>query len=284
MKIIKALILLLLVNYVNAQNLENSLLWEISGNGLEHSSYLFGTIHMSCDATLDKDVLNALDKTSLLVLELDMDDASMQGKMLKYMFMKDEKSLKDFLSEEEFTLLGNFYKSELGIDISALSKVKPFFLGAMVYPKLLNCPIQSLENELMKVAHEQEEEVIGLESVEEQMAIFDDIPYEDQIKDLLKSAKDSMKTDRENFDKLLKTYNNEDITALYELTQEDKTLSTSVHADKLLTNRNKNWIPKIIELSQDQPTFFGVGAAHLGGNNGVIELLRNEGFKVKAVK
>ena len=56
------------------------------------------------------------------------------------------------------------------------------------------------------------------------------------------------------------------------------------HQDKLLTNRNKNWISKISEYSKQQPTFFGVGAGHLAGENGVIKLLRKAGYSVEAVQ
>ena len=66
---------------LQSQELEKSLLWEISGNGLKESSYLYGTIHITCDASLDDNIKKALDNTSLLVLELDMDDPQLMQKM-----------------------------------------------------------------------------------------------------------------------------------------------------------------------------------------------------------
>ena len=60
-----------------ASNAQNSLLWKISGNGLSAPSYLYGTIHITCDATLDAATRSAMDKTQQLYLELDMDDESM---------------------------------------------------------------------------------------------------------------------------------------------------------------------------------------------------------------
>ena len=51
----------------------------------------------------------------------------------------------------------------------------------------------------------------------------------------------------------------------------------------LLINRNKNWIPEISKYAKEKPTFFGVGAGHLPGENGVINLLRKAGYTVKAV-
>ena len=282
--ILSCISFLSLILSLNAQQLENSLLWEISGNGLEESSYLFGTIHMTCDATLDENVQKALDNTSLLVLELDMDDPSLQMNMMKDIYMKDGKTLNDFLSEEDFSLLERFVKEQTGMPLAAMSNMKPFFISAAFYPKMLGCPVQSYEAELVKVAQEQNEEVLGLETVEEQMNVFNAIPYEDQVVDLLRTAKDNLAYDTETFQKLMQLYDSENIEGMESLMQKDINLTTSKHKDKMLDNRNKNWIPKIEEFSKAQPTFYGVGAAHLAGENGVIKLLRKAGYSVTAVK
>ena len=267
---------------IQAQKLEKSLLWEISGNGLIESSYLYGTIHMTCDATLNKDVQKALDDTKLLVLEIDMDDPSMQASMMKGLYMKNEKSIKDLVSDEDYALISKFIKEHTGMPLDAMANFKPFFITAMFYPKLLGCPVQSYEEALMKVAHAQNEEVLGLETVEEQLNVFDEIPYEDQIIDLLRSANDNLAYDKESFQKLMEYYDSEDIEGMVTMMEEDKNLSTTKHKDKILNNRNRNWISKIGNYAKGQPTFFGVGAAHLAGDNGVIKLLRKSGYTVKA--
>ncbi|MEH6536226.1 MAG: TraB/GumN family protein [Psychroserpens sp.] len=269
---------------LHAQDLEKSLLWEISGNGLTESSYLYGTIHMTCDASLGTDVQKALDDTKLLVLEIDMDDPSMQSTMMKGIYMKDGKTIKDLVSEEEYVALSKFVKEQIGMPLEALANVKPFFITAMFYPKLLGCPVQSYEEALMKVAHEQKEEVLGLETIEEQLDVFDQIPYKDQATDLLRSAKDNLAYDKESFQKLNKLYGNEDIEGMITMMEEDKNLTSTKHKDKMLDNRNKKWIDKIGEHAEKQPTFFGVGAAHLAGKNGVIKLLRKAGYTVKSVE
>lgn len=268
---------------IQSQTLEKSLLWEISGNGLKESSYLYGTIHITCDASLDDNIKNALDNTSLLVLELDMDDPKMQMEMMGGVMMNDGKKLKDLVSDEEYQIIGDFIKENLGMPVDALGTVKPFFLSAMLYPKLLDCPMQSFEAALMEVAHEQQEDVLGLETVQDQMNVFNDIPYEDQAKDLLRTAKDNMAYDKASFKRMLEIYSEKDIEALNAYMLADENIITTEHRDKMLDNRNKNWIPKIIEFAKEQPVFFGVGAGHLPGDNGVINLLRKEGYTVKAV-
>lgn len=267
-----------------AQTLEKSLLWEISGNGLEQPSYLYGTIHMTCDASLDANIKKALDDTSLLVLEVDMDDPSMAMKMANDIYMKDGKTLKDLVSAEDYTILSDFLKTQTGMPAEMIGNIKPFFITAMMYPKLLDCAaVQSFENELMKIAHEQEEEVLGLETVEEQMAIFDQIPYKDQAQDLLRSAKDNMSFDKAAFQKMMALYVEKDIEGLAKLMEEDVNLTNTKHKDVILDNRNKNWIAKIEDFAKQQPTFFGVGAGHLPGENGVIKLLQKKGYTVKPI-
>jgi hypothetical protein len=267
-----------------AQNLEKSLLWEISGNGLEQPSYLYGTIHMTCDASLDANIKKALDDTSLLVLEIDMDDPSMAVKMANDIYMKDGKTLKDLVSIEDYTILSDFLKTQTGMPAEMIGNIKPFFITAMMYPKLLDCAaVQSFENELMKIAHEQEEEVLGLETVEEQMAVFDQIPYKDQAQDLLRSAKDNMSFDKAAFQKMMELYVEKDIEGLAKLMEEDVNLTNTKHKDVILDNRNKNWIAKIEDFAKQQPTFFGVGAGHLPGENGVIKLLQEKGYTVKPI-
>lgn len=268
---------------ITAQELENSTLWKIEGNGLENPSYLFGTIHITCDATLEGDVKKALDETTQIVMELDMDDPNMQMKMMKGMYLKDGKTLKDFVSEEEYKTIDSLFINNMGMSVKMMENVKPFFLSSMFYPKMLDCPMQSFELELTKIAKEQEEEIYGLETIEEQIKVFDDIPLEDQYADLIRMAENNLEDDKDIFAKMLKVYKEENITALLDMMDDDKNKTVSNHQDKLLNKRNENWISKIGEYAKDQPTFFGVGAGHLAGDNGVINLLRDAGYTVTAI-
>ncbi|MEQ6123952.1 TraB/GumN family protein [Pseudotenacibaculum sp. MALMAid0570] len=268
---------------VLGQKLENSNLWKISGNGLEQPSYLFGTMHILCDATLSNKVKKALDETSQLVLELDMDDPEMQSQMVKSMFMSDNKTLKDFVDDKEYQLIDSLFIKNLGMSVKMMERVKPFFLSASFYPTLLDCPIESIEEELMKIAKEQKEEVIGLETFQFQLKVFDEIPYKEQVKDLVRSAKDNLASDKANTIKMMQVYKDEDINGLLKMISDDTDSYMSKNMDKLLDDRNKNWIPKIKALSKEKPTFFGVGAGHLAGENGVIKLLRKAGYTVTPV-
>lgn len=267
-----------------AQKLENSTLWKIEGSGLNKASYLFGTIHITCDATLENDVIQALDETKQIVLEIDMDDPDMQDKMMKGMYMKDGKTLKSIVNDEDYQAIDSLFIGKMGISVKMIENVKPFFLTSMLYPKFIDCPMESFEAELMKVAKEQNEEIFGLETIDDQINVFEVIPYEDQVKDLVRTAKDNMAYDKANFAKLLSIYKDENITDMLNIMNDDNYSSVAEYQDELLDNRNINWIPKIKEYAEKQATFFGVGAGHLAGENGVINLLRQAGYTVTAVR
>ncbi|MCK6608181.1 MAG: TraB/GumN family protein [Flavobacterium sp.] len=267
-----------------SQELEKSLLWKISGNGLKHESYLFGTIHITCDATLDENTLKALENTKQLYLELDMDEKSMQMQMMKYMMMKDGVKLSTLLNADDFKTVDEFLKKNMNMSAKMFDSFKPFMITTMLYPKMLDCPFQSVESELMKVTKEQNEEVFGLETVEDQMKVFDNISYEIQAEELVKTAKSGLDKDKVELTKMMEIYKSKDIEGMLKMMDDSDNKITSENQDVLLNNRNKNWIPIIIKTIKDKPTFFGVGAGHLAGEEGVIKLLRKQGYKVEAVK
>lgn len=270
--------------FANSQELEKSLLWKISGKGLKSPSYLFGTIHATCDATLDANTLKALDDTKQLFLEIDMDDKAMPMQMMKFMKMNDDAKLSTLLSAEDFEIVDVFLKENMNMSAKIFDTFKPFMVSAMLLPKLLDCKYASVESELMRVSKEQSEEVYGLETVEDQMKVFDAIPYQTQANELLKTAKEGLEKSKIEFQKMMDSYNDKDIEAMLAMMDDSENKMTSENKDVLLNNRNKNWIPVITKTAKQVPTFFAVGAAHLAGDEGVIKLLRKAGYKVEAVK
>lgn len=273
----------LFLTQANAQKTEKSLLWKISGNGLTEASYIYGTIHIICDATLPKKVNDAMAKTQQLYLELDMDDKNMQAEMMGLMMMKNGVTMESLATPEDFKVVDAFLKENIGFSAKMVNTIKPFMVSAMLYPKMIECPMQSVEAELMKISKEQNEQTFGLETVADQLKVFDDIPYQEQMNELVKTAKGDLKKDKKELNDMLAIYKTEDIEAMVKFTKESENVLTSKYDDILLNDRNKNWISKIGDVAKTKPTFFGVGAAHLGGEKGVINLLRQQGYKVEAV-
>ena len=220
--------------FSNAQELEKSLLWKISGNGLKKPSYLFGTIHLTCDSSLDANTLNALEATEQLYLELDMDDKSIQMQMMKLMMMKDGAKLSTLLSPEDFKILDEFMKKNLNMSAKLFDSFKPFMISSMLFPKMLDCKSQSVESELMKVTKEQNEEIFGLEKAEDQMKVFDEISYQDQADELLKTVKDNLEKDKKEFIEMMTIYQNKDIEGMLKMMSDSDNKITSENQDILL--------------------------------------------------
>jgi uncharacterized protein YbaP (TraB family) len=263
---------------------DKSLLYEISGNELTKSSYIFGTFHIMCaeDYMISEIMKQKFTTTEQIVLELDMDDPQMMVQMQQQIFMKDGKSLKDLLPKEDYDEVGNYFIDSLKMPFQVLDKVKPFALISMLYPKILGCPIQSFEMDFVKLGKDENKEILGLETVADQMRVFDAIPYQKQADDLVKVIQD-IDNSKAEFDKLVITYKTEDIDAIAKMIAEDNN-GYAPYTDVLLNDRNENWIAKMTDLIKEKSTFFAVGAGHLGGKKGVINLLREAGYAVTAVK
>ncbi len=262
----------------------NSLLYEITGQNLTSPSYLFGTFHIMCadDYIMPEKVTNAFQKAEQVVLELDMDDPQMMIQMQQQMFMTDGQTLKTLLTPTDYQLVGNYFKDSLMMPFQMLEKVKPFALTSMLYPKILDCPLESFEMNFVKLSREQQKEILGLEGVTDQMNVFDKIPYKKQADDLVEAVQE-MTDARADFRKMVATYKAADIDAIAEMVAEEA-YGYAEYTDILLTNRNKNWIPKIADFAQEKSTFFAVGAGHLGGQAGVVNLLREAGYTVRPIK
>jgi uncharacterized protein len=155
---------------------------------------------------------------------------------------------------------------------------------SFLLPKMSGCNPKSYEAYLMSLAKEQKKEVLGLEAAENQIAALDKLGLQKQADAMLEMVSEKEwakgKTDMK---RLISDYKNQDVDALYkdvsEVSQYGKDFEKA-----LLEDRNKSWIPVIKKASTEKSTFFAFGSGHLGGENGVIKLLRKEGFSVKAVK
>lgn len=261
----------------------NALLWEISGNGLSKPSYLYGTIHMICakDFFLGEQLKKKFSSTSKLYLEIDMDDPSMNMKMLQLSMLKDKK-LKDFFTENDYGKLNNFFKDSIGMPLTFLGTMKPFVLFSIITLKTLPCEKQeSYEMTFVKMAKDQGKEVLGLETVEDQIKVFDEMPDTTQAQ-MLMSYVNNFDEQKKEFSKMIGFYKNQNLDSLYEQITSSPDIAGS--EDALLYNRNQNWIPTIEKATKEEPIFFAVGAGHLAGEKGVINLLRKKGYTVTPIK
>ncbi len=267
----------------------SGLLYKISGKDLKKPSYLFGTIHIICPNDMfSMEKLNGyIDQTDRVIMELDFDNAEEMQALGKGVLMPDGKTIKDFLTAEQFAKVDEMFKNYMGVSAENFKQIKPFLLGMMVStsPKALGCTPGSYEMSFLKAAAERKKGVEGLETVASQFAVIEKNPLEKQAKTLYEMSLDPQKH-IDVFKKMVEAYKAQNSDELYIMMdaqmKSEKDMKDLQGA--LLDDRNKDWIPKIEKAIGEKSSFIAVGGGHLGGRNGVVSLLRAKGYKVEAIK
>ena len=261
---------------------DNTLLWEISGNGLQKPSYLFGTFHLLCKADIQfsNTLKEAIIKSDEVYLELDLDNPSTLLGGIMLMNMKDGKKLKDLYTPEAYTRIANYFKDSLQTPIGLFQSMKPELLTALLFPKMMPCAsVSSVEDAIMTLAKADDKEIKGLETMAFQAALFDSIPYEKQASHLLEAI-DSMEQSKKNFQLMLEAYKKQQLDKL-ETIMNDPAHGLEENMDELVDNRNLNWIEQLKVIMKNKSVFIAVGAGHLIGKKGLIALLKQEGYMLR---
>jgi uncharacterized protein len=263
-------------------NDDNTLLWEVNGNGLKQNSYLFGTFHLMCkgDILISDQLKKAMSNASAVYMELDMDDPAMMMGGMMMMNMKGGKKLQELYTDEAYKKVSSYFKDSLHMPITFLERTKPYFLIAMLYPKMMPCKtVSGVEEELVKLAKRENKTINGLETMQFQASVFDSIPYEKQASELLKSI-DSLPAYSKYFDTMVQVYKEQRLSQMENLFTQSE-FGMEEHQDILLDKRNKNWVGLLKNIMNQQSVFVAVGAGHLVGKNGLIALLKSEGYTVR---
>lgn len=281
--LLSALIITLVAQIATSQApTEKALLWKVSGNGLESSSYIFGTIHIICEDeyVMTETIESALKSSEKLVLEIDMSDPQLMVKMQQLAMNDNFANVKAELKPEDAKALDNYLQTNYGQGIDQFGIFKPFMLSSLVMMKSLDCEYKQYEAELMNLSKADSIEVEGLETAEFQVGIFDAMPREEQLISLIEQINNPDKSKKE-MEELVAAYVSMDMAQIAKLTEENEDFKG--YADQFIYSRNKTWIAKIEEYIKKESVFFAVGAAHLPTEKGVIALLREEGYTVEPV-
>ncbi len=279
----KIFITTLLLIFISIGVFAQSLLYKVTGENMQHPVYIYGTIHAipQADFFVDDVVVEKFKSSEKLVLEIDMSNPNMAFEVQAAMMMKDN-SIDKLLAPEEYARLSKFFADSLQMPIAMLNSVKPLMMSSFLLPKLIGTQVASYEGYFMQQAAAQQKQVGGLETVVEQISHLDMIPLTQQASMLMESVDDFNKS-RSEFKHLVETYKSRDVEAVYQVVMETEE-EYKEFGEFLIDKRNQNWIPKIIELGNAQTTFVAVGCGHLGGEKGVLNLLRKEGFDVKMME
>lgn len=292
-KILIALFILFTAVHTNAQ-----LLWRISGNGLAKPSYVLGTHHLAPLSIIDsiKGLHPAFDSTTQVIGELEMSEvqspAAMQL-MQQEMMIKNDTTLKMLFNPEQYSLVNNFTKTNLGFDLSQMPKLKPAFIlnnaVVVLYMKHVNNfnPQEQLDAYFQTEAKKKGEKIIALETLEFQFnLLYKSSSLHRQAELLLCELSDVDKLVA-NAKRLTKAYMNQDLEEMYKLSKERDNTNcdpTQEEINLMIDTRNQKWANKLPALISATPSFIVVGALHLPGKEGLLNLLKQEGYTVEPVE
>jgi uncharacterized protein YbaP (TraB family) len=263
----------------------HTLLWRISGKQMSRPSYLFGTMHVLCtkDAQLSDSLKAAIAGCDEIYFEINLSDMAGMLNSMKFMRMNDSKKLSDLLNPDEYARVKDYFAKHASmLPFSLLERFKPMLISGLVEEQALDCETtDGMELMIMKEA-KHNKPVNGLETAEFQAGLFDSIPYETQAKELVNYI-DSSEENKEMTRQLVDLYNHQDLDGIDELSRKEDG-GMSGYMDLLLYARNRKWAKNLDTLLGKKSLLIAVGAAHLPGTGGVIDLLRKEGYTVDPVK
>lgn len=285
-----------LVSFAQKPKQEIGLLWKISDNGLEQPSYLFGTHHLAPLSFLDNiDGLNeAFESTQQTIGELDMSNASeLQQQIMMAALMPKDYNYNELVSEDDYDILDKALKEHIGAGLVQFKQMKPAMLNTllsvMIYKKLYPTAEEniSMDEHFQKMAKVRNRTTLGLEGVKDQIKVlFDSQSIERQAESLLCSIK-NIDYGKQQMDKLMTAYYAQDLTTMAKLFEEEDPNNpcpnTQEEKDELNKMRNDKWINKLPEMINEKSSFIAVGCLHLVGQDGLINMLRKQGYTVEAV-
>ena len=277
------------------------LLYKISGNGLKSPSYIVGTYHLAPASFADeiKGMSEAFAAVEQVYGEVDMLKVqSAQLAMMSAMMLPEGKYVCDMFSEEEMERINAYVRENMGMDLNSpmlreqLGRMRPSVLamqlGMLQYIKVTPNfnPTSLIDDHFQKEARKRGLAVGGFESAEFQIELlYGNITDEEEREALLKLVDDN-ETVLKEMQAMTDAYFSFDMEGIKSITFNslENGDMTAEEFRAMITDRNHNWVEQMPEIMVSKPTLFVVGAGHLPGNEGVLELLKAQGYKVKAMK
>ena len=258
--------------------------WAIRGD--HNTVYLAGSVHLlkSSDATLPVAFDHAYHDSRKLVMELAMDKIDPMeaaGWMMEHGMLKEGTTLRAMLGEERYGRV-SAEATRLGIPAGMLDQLEPWVVGLelleMQYLQLGFDPEQGVEQQLQRRAQQDGKSISGLETIDEQLGVLKGLSYPDQARFL-----DVIVTEMHDVEKetqtVLSAWKNGDAPRLAALLSDEyKSFPTLYRV--LVSDRNRRWVPQIEQLLHGNEDYLVVvGALHLVGDGGLLELIRHDGYK-----
>jgi uncharacterized protein YbaP (TraB family) len=260
---------------------KHTLLWRIEHEDLAEPCYLFGTMHVR-DARAFvgvEQIKQYISQCDVFASEFDLSEAD-QTRYTNAIILAEGKKLKDFFDAKMYKKLAKVFRRETGRNISEVNFLKPIAVSnILTEAQFSREENDSLDDTLYQFAQTQSKQIIGLETFDEQLDILGSIPEESQLKSLRQAARNFGRV-RRQIKKSVDAYCNGDLPKIYKTVKK----SNSGQHKLLLSNRNEIMSERIWAAAKNGSLFAAVGAAHLGGKIGLLQLMRKKGCKISPIK
>ena len=274
------------------------LLWKVTGNGLGRASYIMGTYHFAPASMIEKipGMEQAFEGCDVVVGEINKEEMMSQDTQMKMgmaMMAPPDSTLDKLFSPEDYAIVEKVfdkYFGTMGVKLSQMNMLKPSAISVQMqamqavkyFPnfnenELIDMAVQTRANEMGRPS-------IGLETIDEQTAVLFNSPLTEQAEDLLDACK---KDDyfMVQSSALVEAYMAQDLAKIEAIMTDPEMGGDDADAmDNLIYDRNRNWVEKLVKMMPERAALVCVGAGHLPGDQGLLQLLRNMGYTVEPVK
>ncbi len=274
------------------------LLWKVSGNGLGRPSYIIGTYHFAPASMIDQipGMAQAFEDCDIVLGEIDNEEITgtkAQMAMAQAMMAPVDSTLDKLYSPEDYAIVEqvfNKYFGGMGVTLSQMKMLKPSAISvqmqamqAVKYFPNFN-PNDLIDMAVQKRANEMGRPSGGLETVDEQIDLLFNSPLTEQAESLLEACKkDDLFVVQSSA--LVEAYMAQDLAKIEEVMTDPEIGGDDAEAmDELIYDRNRNWVVKLVKIMHERAALICVGAGHLPGEQGLLQLLRDRGFTVEPMQ
>ncbi len=272
------------------------ILYKVSGNNIKGDSYIMGTHHLAPISILDsiegfKNAISSVDAVYGEIEQSEMSSPATQQKTMVIAMAPTDSALSKIFTKEQYDSIDNVVKKYSGGQASLvmLESLKPAFVSQQI-ALLMNMqaipgfnPMQQLDTQVQVIGTQAGKEIKGFETVDFQLNILFGQSISEQAEDLLETIRKETKLATFSLE-LYHAYMNQDIEKVYELMLDTEMGMNPDEEKEMLSDRNENWVEQLQTILPSKSVFVCVGAGHLPGDNGVLNLLHQAGYTITPVK
>lgn len=274
------------------------LLWKVSGNGLGRPSYIFGTHHMAPSTMIDQipGINAAIDGCDIVVGEIEKDSLmskEAQMKMANAMIAPTDSTLDMLYTPTEYAVIEKIfdkYFGAMGVKLAQMKTLKPNAISTQLQAMQAVKYFPNFDaNNLIDIAVQDRANKAGrpsasLESLQEQIDLLFNAPLTEQAKNLLEACRQDAFF-QEQSSALAEAYMHQDLDKLMAVMTDATMGGESEEAmEALIYSRNRNWAEKLVKIMPERTCLVCVGAGHLPGPQGLLQLLRDKGYTVEPMR